>query len=295
MFSQVQTKLSRKRNQILSVLNHRYEYLKYRWLDEKSILDENAQAISDQLKCNAIAITSLEELEVSKTNVLKEASDKFYSELQMLDVQKDFSNKTRHAFSHSTHISPLRIARADMFLWGLEDRIVDILESYTESRIAYHGMHIRKEIPNNRQIGTRYWHVDDEDRYVIKIIIYWNDVDDNGGPFEYIPLESTPSRSLFKSSNYVIKNEDMEKVIPREHWKRCTGSKGTLVFVDTGRIFHHATLPQKERTAIFLKYTTQMPIRPELCRTEALKDSFIMLKSSLSEKQRRCVWNSHFS
>jgi len=63
-------------------------------------------------------------------------------------------------------------------------------------------------------MGARQWHLDVEDR-MLKIIIYLNDVNLHGGPFEYIPKYS--SSLLSQSLNYssgLLSDEVMKTVVP---------------------------------------------------------------------------------
>jgi hypothetical protein len=137
--------------------------------------------------------------------------------------------------------------------------LLNIAENYIGLPVAYLGVNLRKDIPNQKQVGTRLWHTDGEDRRMLKAIIYLNDVDENGGPFEYIPQNLTPSYRSFKHLYCKILDEDMKKVVPACHWKQCTGAAGTVILVDTARLFHHGRVPEKERAALFFCYTSRKP------------------------------------
>ena len=91
------------------------------------------------------------------------------------------------------------------------------------------------------QKKSRLWHLDREDRRMLKIIIYLNDVSEEGGPFQYIPksLTSTISSDRLIVLYYgYIDDKTMEQVVPQSKWKSCLGSAGTVVIADTASNFH---------------------------------------------------------
>lgn len=246
-----------------------------------------------QLKTEGVAMTSLDELNVPRTPQLIQAANCLITDLETNGLRTAPSKSRREAFSHSLPVDPVKIAKEypEVFIWGLEERILDILEFYMGLPVACHGVNIRRDIVDGQQIGTRYWHIDGEDRNIIKIIIYLNDVDDRCGPFEYIPKPLTPSYKLFKSVDYTITNEEMEKVIPSSQWRQCVGKLGTVIFVDTGQIFHHGKVPEAERTAIFYGYTSHQPKRPDLCRSSSFRRGLPYFTAPLSERQRKAIWH----
>ncbi|QFS51869.1 hypothetical protein [Nostoc sphaeroides] len=53
--------------------------------------------------------------------------------------------------------------------------------------IAFQGVHLRRDFANQEPVTTELWHLDAEDRRMIKVIIYLNDVRIEHELFEYIP------------------------------------------------------------------------------------------------------------
>jgi hypothetical protein len=176
--------------------------------------------------------------------------------------------------------------------WGSETRLQNIIEHYIGLPIAFHGVHVRKDFPNEKQLETLLWHKDSEDRRMIKVIIYLNDVTEEHGPFEYIPL---PANSLEQVNNYRvdyelwrvnflgINDDKMMKVIPKSAWKSCPGKAGTVIFADVRNIFHHGTVRNQERSTLFFTYTANSPKRPELC-TQYYDDTFPKINPQLGLK-----------
>lgn len=151
---------------------------------------------------------------------------------------------------------------------------MNIIENYLGLPFAFHGVHLRKDFPNEHQFGTLLWHKDSEDRKMVKIIIYLNDVDEKHGAFEYIPvhLTSFPHRNAdrinnkLKQSGYLgITDEQLGEIIPKSAWKSCPGSAGTVIITDPRTTLHHGTIRTQERPALFFVYTANPSKRPELC------------------------------
>ena len=242
-------------------------------------------SIVQTLQREGVCVTSLEELKIPSTPLLINSAKKIIPKL----ITVNPSNRKEY----SIHATPAQIMEyPEIFLWGLEERLLNIVENYLGLPVAYHGSYFRRELVNGIQIKTRRWHTDMEDYRLLKIIIYLNDVTDNDGPFQYIPKHLT---SLVKHSlNYkygYIPDQRMLSVVTPSHWKQCIGSTGTVIFVDTGSIFHRGKLPVAlERFAIFFDYTSRQPKRPYYCKSSLPKDDLLLLAKNLSEPQKKCLF-----
>lgn len=228
-------------------------------------------------------ITSLEELKIPSTSLIN-ASAKL---LPLLAVSgSKFDNK------NSTISLPLLelMKYPEIFMWGLEERLLNIIENYIGLPVLYHGAHFRREVANGKLIGVRQWHIDVEDYRMVRIIVYLNDVTTNGGPFEYISksLSSSLRKTLKYTSGY-ISDEIIKRLIPISNCKSCPGSSGTVIFSDTSNVFHRAKPPvEKDRFSITFCYTSRKPITifNKVILTE---DELELISSQLSPRQRQCI------
>lgn len=251
------------------------------------------QKIVDKLKQEGIFITSLKEFDLSLNSKLLEGVKYILPNLQNTSEEVTNQKNIRTAGSHCIYGNPTMIARdyPEIFMWGLQERILNILDNYYGVPVRCIGINFRRDIANQKQTGTRFWHIDGEDRKVVKICIYLNDVDKNGGPFEYIPKSLTPSYRLFKDINYEIIDEEMEKVVPSSNWKTCTGEAGTIIIADNAKIFHHGKTPLKDRYSIFYVYASQHPKRPNMCKSSNWREGLPILFPKLSHVQKERIWN----
>lgn len=223
------------------------------------------RAIVDTLKTEGVCVTSLAALGLNSTSQLLYAAKTQLANMAA-SIPVDAVPYLPQIF---TVTDLLEFSR-----WGVEERLLNIVENYIGLPIAFQGVHLRRDFANKKHTGTQLWHKDGEDRRIVKAIIYLNDVNQDTGPFEYIPRYITSYLSPsylriyhkgLKTGFSGISEADMHEIIPKSAWKSCPGPAGTIIFVDTRSVFHHGTLRNTERTALFFVYTAKKPKRPELC------------------------------
>ncbi|WP_221642809.1 phytanoyl-CoA dioxygenase [Nostoc sp. 2RC] len=280
-------------NGIFRAIKHKifmlYFDLKYYlalWEHSKKLpaLTAGDRQILKALKKDGVYVTTLTDLGLNSGSELLKAA---YEQLsQMADPNNAHLEEKLPQIYTVTGIP-------EIFNWGNHTRLLNIIENYIGLPVAFHGVHLRKDFPSKHQFGTLLWHSDAEDRRIIKIFIYLNDVEEKTGPFEYIPRSLTPIFSwkyiqlyykLFKSNYMGIDDEDVKPVIPKSAWKSCTGAAGTVIIVDTKNALHHGTVRTEERSTLFFCYTANPPERPELC-TQYWDDTYyrVKLASTLEE------------
>ena len=178
----------------------------------------------------------------------------------------------------------------EIFRWGLNDCIMRIAESYLHQNIAYDGPLLFHTPADGRETGTRQWHRDREDRRIIKLALYLNDVDEDGGPFELLNKESRKKRRpdnfrpLFTEE---LRRSMAGRATPRNNVV-CTGPTGTLVFADAARFFHRGRPAMKrERSAIFWSYFSRLPRHPYFCaRSRLSHGQLLALTDGLGQEKR---------
>ncbi|MEL6158283.1 MAG: 2OG-Fe(II) oxygenase [Cyanobacteria bacterium J06554_11] len=276
-------------SKLRSEVAYRAELMKH--IGRLPALSQEDRKLCEQLKQTGVVRTSLASLGLSLTPQLMQATREMVPQLQRASVVGNLSDNVRSAASHCLYGDPVAIAQkySAIHLWGLQDRLLDILENYYGAPVSCIGVNMRRDIADGKQKGTKLWHIDWEDRKVMKIAIYLNDVDDDGGPFEYIPLESSPSYRDFPSS--AIYDEDMEKVVSRSKWVACKGPTGTVVFADNAKLFHHGRTPLRDRYTIFYAYAYRQPKRPEACEKSPWRKGIPYLADKLTQRQKDSIWN----
>lgn len=154
----------------------------------------------------------------------------------------------------------------DFFLWGLQERLLDIVTNYLGLPPFYAGMVFRKDPANGQEHGFRQWHQDPEDYRVVKIIIYLNSVNLNGGPFEYIARSNTAEVANQLSYNEYqcgyIQPRLFKLKVPDSKIISCLGSAGTVVIADTHTVFHRQRpIINTDRLSLTYCYTSKTPLQ----------------------------------
>ncbi len=184
----------------------------------------------------------------------------------------------------------------EVFLWGIEQRFLDIMEHYIGLPIYYQGYSMRRDIVNQASDSTciRNWHLDAEDRTVIKIIIYLNDVGVDDGCFEYISKDL--SQKAVKKLNYEIgyvSDQRIMDVIPQKDWSNCMGKLGTVIISNTSSVFHRAKPPEKEdRFSISFCYTSNKP-KFYWDSQRFFPENLSEISQQLNQKQRNSLINKN--
>ncbi|MBE9170926.1 hypothetical protein IQ238_26575 [Pleurocapsales cyanobacterium LEGE 06147] len=237
----------------------------------------------NSLQEEGVLVTTLEALAIPSTDLFTEAAKKLLFQLQALPtIGKDV-----------VILSNSQIASyPEIILWGVEERLINIIENYIEMPVRYYGAGVRREIANGKMIDVRQWHRDIEDRRMVKIIIYLNDVNIEGGPFEYIskPLTLSSSQTLKYNSGFVS-DRDMKSVVSISDWKPCTGPSGTVVFADTSNVFHRAKAPVAlDRFSITYTYTSIKPIasRASNFGSTISQEQWQTITDRLNPRQKEC-------
>ena len=231
------------------------------------------------LKQEAISVTSLELLKLPSTSLFIDSVKKL---LPLLAISAGKKN------SISLELSQ-QIDYPYTILWGLEERLLSIVENYIGLPVLYLGSDLRREIANGKVSGIRQWHLDIETYRMIKIIVYFSNVNADSGPFEYMPKSSTLllSQALKYSSGF-IEDETMSAVSLSNH-KSCMGPSGTVIFADTCNIFHRAKAPVlSDRFSITFSYTSKKFIKAYQVNKFS-KDEYLVLSQKLSKRQQECV------
>ncbi|ABA20369.1 conserved hypothetical protein [Trichormus variabilis ATCC 29413] len=251
-------------------------------------LADSDLSLVKNLQEEGIVITSLTELSIPSTMEMLQAAKLLKTKIP-INIAGNQNEFTVHASSEQIR------EHSSIFFWGLQERLLNIVENYLGLSVAYHGAYFRRDINNQVRKKSRLWHLDKEDRKMLKIIIYLNDVNEDGGPFEYIPksLTSHISKSLKYDDTY-IKDETMDQVVSSSYWQPCTGKSGAVIFVDTANIFHRGKLPlSSDRLSIFFDYTTRQPKHPFYCKSSLSNKDLLAVSAELSENQKQCIFWQH--
>jgi hypothetical protein len=91
---------------------------------------------------------------------------------------------------------------------------------------------------SDKRVASQRWHRDPDDVHVVKCFLYFSDVDEDAGPFEYIPgsADGGPYGEVWKwgsEKKWYPPDELLDERIPASARIRLTGPKSTLILCDT--------------------------------------------------------------
>ena len=119
----------------------------------------------ETVKKEGVVITKLEKLGITSTPDM-------WNSAQVL-IPQISQNILSHPNQIVTHASPQQIIEyPQIFLWGLEQQLLNIIENFLGVPVAYQGIYFRRDIANQLEIDSRLWHIDQEDRKIFKIIVF---------------------------------------------------------------------------------------------------------------------------
>jgi hypothetical protein len=260
------------------------------------LLDNQGKLIVDTLRRQGTCVIPLSELELSATEQMMTRA------FTMADKLKTFSKIDRAKIDQGkkSEISPAQEDFGEFpefLLWGLESKLLDIIENYIQLPILYQGYAVRRSIADGKYSGVRRWHIDWEDRCVIKVIIYLNDVAAGGGAYEYIDRDKT--LEAIQALNYYnlgyLSAAEMKEAVSPIDWTTCLAKQGTVIISDTSSVFHRAQPPTNiDRYSITFCYTSANPLviwpNPPVARQE-----WEEIDRQLNHRQRNCLTNRKFS
>jgi hypothetical protein len=178
----------------------------------------------------------------------------------------------------------------EIYMWGLGERLLSVVENYIGLPIRYHGADLRREVADGVLNDVRQWHIDAEDRRMFKIILYLNDVQSGGGPFQYLPrgVSAETARRLRYSSGFVT-DDTLRTAIPESRWVECLAASRTAILADTCKIFHRAQPARAaDRYSITFSWTSTTAVKtyPSMPLTD---DAVAYILAHTGERQRACL------
>jgi hypothetical protein len=254
---------------------HRYQTRLGRHAENLPDLDQDGFDLLAEIRERGVALRSAATL--FPPHVL-DVADRFVDELR-LSTEDDCT----------VSVPPDDLAaRPAVYMWGLSDDNLDLAECHIGLPVHYLGVGIKRERADGVEAYARNWHLDIEDRRIFKVIVYLSDVDDDGGPFEYVSPERSAHavRELRYSSGYVPEHA-MAGVVPEQEWIDVKGPRLTVIFVDTARVFHRAKPPTSaDRYSMTFSYASTTPFQtfPEFMLSSA---SLTALSAEFTPRQRR--------
>jgi len=145
--------------------------------------------------------------------------------------------------------------------------LVDIVNSYRGQLTRLYEVDEWFTVPYPRlgeRIASQQWHRDPENEHVVKVFVYFTDVDEGAGPFEYVRGSSAGGRydhlRPWADGYRYVEPVDLDAAVAPEDRLTVTGPRGTTIVCDTGG-FHRGgfalTQPRVLTTSTYLPPDTR--------------------------------------
>ena len=162
---------------------------------------------------------------------------------------------------------------------GLSATVLNVVSQYMKlwPKLIYTDAWYSIPIDVGKRIGSQQWHRDPEDRQMVKVYLYFSDVDADAGAMEYILASSNaagrPGLEIghweAAGANLYPSAELVESRFPAEQRFSCSGPIGTLLFCDTTGLHRggiSTTKPRVVATWTFVtpasRYHRRFTVRP---------------------------------
>jgi Phytanoyl-CoA dioxygenase (PhyH) len=144
--------------------------------------------------------------------------------------------------------------------------LVDIVNSYHGqlTRLYEVDEWFAVPYPRSERIASQQWHRDPEDEHVVKVFVYFTDVDEEAGPFEYVRGSSSggryPDLWPWADGHRYVEADELEDAVAPDDCLTVTGPAETTIVCDTGG-FHSGrfarTRPRVLLTSTYLLQDTR--------------------------------------
>jgi len=211
-------------------------------------LDATQQRIVAQLRADGYATLPLADLvpDTSVWDTLESDAERFVAETAAgLEREREggeaaLRRRPGKEFLVRKYSRDVELGLEDPWLrLGVEPRLLDIANTYLGmwSKLEYVDVWYTPPAGEEERRSSQRWHRDFNDRHLLKAFLYLVDVDEQTGPFEYVPRSASggeldklwPWRPL--GENYPPEDELAERIDGRA--VSFTAPKGTLIFCNT--------------------------------------------------------------
>jgi len=216
------------------------------WAGDHAALDDVQQRIVDEVDDKGYSLLTFGDLfpDPAHWGEIEAMRDRFVAETEA-DLAKGGANvrvRPGKEFVVRLHSYGVDVGLDDPWFRACASRrMLDVANAYLRmwSKLEYVDVWYSVPQPEGAErISSQLWHRDYNDKHLLKAFLYLVDVDEDTGPFQYVPgsqpggpyADAWPWSPL--GQNYPTE-EELEKRIPSSDVRIFTGPKATLLFCNT--------------------------------------------------------------
>jgi hypothetical protein len=230
-------------------------------------LDDVQKRVLADVQANGFSIVGFDELfaDAEHWADLETMRDRFVAETEA-DLEKGGENVRVRAgkeFVVRLHSYGVELGLDDpWFRAAASHRLLDLANTYLQMWSKLEYVDVWYSVPqaaDAERVSSQRWHRDYNDQHLLKVFLYLVDVDEQMGPFQYVP-DSQPGGQFADAwpwaplgDNYPTE-EELEALVPSSAVRAFTAPKGTLILCNTAG-FHRGgfstTSPRVLATATY--------------------------------------------
>ncbi len=242
-----------------------------RYAHEPPALDAVQQGVVEKLNVDGYAVLPFGELlsQPERWRVLDEDATRFTRETEAELARESeggasaLRRRPGKEFVVRKYAYDIQFGPDDPWLrLGVDRRLLDIANTYLGmwAKLEYVDVWYTPPADESERKSSQRWHRDFNDRRLLKVFLYLVDVDEETGPFEYVPRSAPggeldhlwPWRPL--GENYPPDDELAEKITDRA--VSFTAPKGTLIFCNTSGFHRGGFSTSKPRVLATVTYSS---------------------------------------
>lgn len=221
---------------------------------------EGARVLAD-LRRDGLARTSVDALGF-RAGIWEELQSAVAAEESRQAAQIEEARRAPEREGHKSYLiellgrSPVLDPESVFVRMALDPAVLDIATSYFGMYVRLWQFNVWHNVPTRAAPrNSQLWHRDPEDRQILRIFIYLDDVGPGSGPLSYIPGSHALGRrqirppAALEGSTLRTTDDQMERVVPRSDWATATGRKGDVWLVDTRGYHKGGHVAEKDRLA----------------------------------------------
>lgn len=183
------------------------------------------------------------------------------------NIHKDFF---LYALGGGIQDRPILDLENPLLKFVLDEKIIAMAAAYLKLAPRFNSFALLRTLtvpPDYERTYSQRWHRDLDDKKMLKVFIYLNDVDEGGGPFTYVKESHLGGRwrgvapQLPPMGRYP-KEGEVEAAIPKEYYHAALGKAGTLIFADTSGLHRGGFCLKKDRLHFVGSYTSWASVLP---------------------------------
>ncbi len=162
----------------------------------------------------------------------------------------------------------------------LDQQILKIANCYLNLYSRFRGWNLWASMPvpeNLPEHASQNWHRDPEDKKMLKVFVYYNDVDLETGPFTYVKKSHYGGkwRSVFPQIppiGFYPPRGAVEKTVDLKDIFQATGKAGTIIFCDTSGLHKGGYCKKHERLMSQSIYGSSASLEPRNYQSNKITD-----------------------